>query len=262
MFNKLRAALIAAALAITSIGVTAQPVAAANNGLCAANQWPANQTGQWYYSHTVAIGGSLDEIDGYLTDRVLYPCEGLASQGWSFAAAANVQGDSGGIWQLGILQEGGNAGDQNYFVYTNLNGSGAYVKITSPRPTFGNRYRFRVYKTTAVPAGYVGYQIYTSGGSLLWSLQSFTVVWPQSRFAWWGYETGNSRSLAGIAPNTPVADLVGLYSLTGVSTLVTKTNISSTCFSPSGGPSCATRATRVVTGGSNEIFNVFGQTTG
>jgi hypothetical protein len=267
LFSKIRAAAIAAIFAIGALGTTTQPAYAAvdaNNGLCAGNQWAANLTGQWYYQNTGTQ--NFDDVQGYLTDRALYPCEGLYYQGWSFAAAANVQGASGTcvssngncVWQLGMYQDGGNAGDQNYFVYTDYSGSGVPIKITTVRPSFGNRYKFRIFKNST---GQIGYWIGTSTGTQLWA--HGTSTWPSdTHTAWWGYETGNSRTLAGLDPNDSAADLVGLWSIVGSSTLNTQTYITSICSSPSGGPTCAERATRSVTGGSNEIFNVYGLTTG
>lgn len=258
MFNRIGAGIAALLLAITLAAPT--PVAAANNGFCVANQWPANQTGQWYFDKNVAPGGQFDEVIGWLTDRPLWPCEGLGiGQGWSFAAAANIQGETG-LFQLGFIQVAGQAGDQNYFVYTPFDGSGQAVPISSPRPTFGNRYKFQI--TKFPNTGQVYYRIYTSGGTLLWSPLGGTFPTSNSAKAWWGYETGNSRSLAGIDPNSAAADLVGQYSWVGSSTIWTRTNYGTACSSPSGGPICSVRAFMTTSGSSNEIFNVRGQTTG
>lgn len=230
------------------------PTAAQAEASCFFNNWPNDKTGQWYYKQTTS--GSFDHVYGYVTDRSLWPCEGTSGMGWSFAAAANLQGN--GIYQLGILQEAGNGGDQNYFVYTEFNGSGVYVKLTSPRPVKGTRYQFHIWKTSG---NHIGYSIATQTGSILWQSES-TRTWPAGlNFAWWGYETANSKSQAGINPGAAAADLVGQWSLVGSSTLNTETNITPHCVIPVNDPPCTFYADMLVSGGSNQIFNVRGYLT-
>jgi hypothetical protein len=253
LFNHLRFVVLALALMVGAISFTPTPASAQAEGLCIYNNWPSNLTGQWYYQQTTSV--YFDHVYGYLTDRKLYPCEGLSYQGWSFAAAANVQG-GGKIFQLGLLQEAGNAGDQNYFVYTEFSGSGQYVKLTSVRPVLGNRYQFHIWKNSN---GKVAYSIATTSGSIIWQSASTTSYPTNLNLAWWGYETANSKSQAGINPGASAADLVGLWSTSSSSTLNTETNITPLCTTPVG--NCHFWADMLVSGGNNEIFNVRGYLT-
>jgi hypothetical protein len=240
---------IAVALAVSSLSNPASTFASA--GFCNQNQWPPDQTGQWVFTHGTT--GTYDDVEGWVTDRQLLPCISLdPSTGYAFAAAVNVQNNTS-IYQLGVYQD---ATGSRHFAW--VNGSASVVNIIgSPRPSIGTRYHFRLYNLR----GTRQFTIYTSDGSFVWSSGN-AGSWPAGLdFAWWGYEVGNSRSEAGIVDGqgSGRADMVGQYSLSGSSTLVTQPVVPG-CTSPVGGPTCQNRALMFVTGGGT-IFNVQGTNT-
>ena len=166
------------------------------------------------------------------------PADGSPSRG------VNIQGN--GIY-IGILQEAGTR-ERNWFVYTEFNGSGNYVKL-SARPVSGTRYQFRIWKTSG---NHIGYRIALADGTSVWSSTS-TRTWPSGlNYAWWGYESANSKSQGGIEDGAPAADVTGLYSLAGSSTLIAKNNVGTTlrCVVPPGSAAC------------NERVGMFGQNQG
>lgn len=261
---KKRLSVVLAAV-LTLSGLFAQPVSAVTyEGLCVQNEWDPNLTGQYYFDKTVSLS-TFDEIHAWVTARKLYPCEGLSYQGWSFAAVANLQapGASGCnrcIWQLGYLTEGGNAGDQPYFVYTSPSGDGVYHLITSVRPTLGSRYHFKIYEYST---GKLRYMILDSSGTNIWSYITSQAWLTQMTFAWWGWESSNSKSMGGLQDGAAAADLVGQYSLVGYPSVVTVTGLTAIdhCNVPPGSQSCSYRQFLQVSGTNDEIFNVFGLST-
>ena len=257
MFARLRRSVSLALVATvtTSLGLAA-PVVATHQGLCVGNQWPGGNTGQWYFERNNQAN-TFDAIYGWLTDRALFPCEGLGfGQGWSFAAAANIQSDDRGhnwIFQLGIIQVAGQGGDQNYFVRTASDGSGSAIIINNPRPSFGNRYQFRIYKAGDAQ---IHYQIRNAADNIIYSFDTGTSWDNDLQHAWWGYETANSESMPGIHKIDPVADLVGQYSYINNAAITTRTNIAPISACPTGCGDDWPNTQMNVSGGTNQIFNV------
>lgn len=231
----MRALGLALVVTLGALGTPAGVLAAGFQGVCAANNWPSANTGQWYHDWKNATN-TFDVVYGWLTDRPLYPCEGPGiNYGWSFAAAANVQSDTHGgtyIFQVGIMQVAGQGGDQNYFIRSSSSGSGQGVLISSPRPTFGSRYQFRVYKDSN---GTVAYSIRNSAGSVIYSYDTGAAWTSDLNHAWWGWETGNSESMPGIVKNfNAESDLVGQYSYVTSTTVYTRTTITEHSSCPTG----------------------------
>jgi hypothetical protein len=228
LINKIRTMAIAALIAITSLGLAASPVAASVEALCALDQWNPGLTGQYYFDYNAAA--SLDDVYGYVTDRPIYPCIGTSSQGFVFSAAVSIQSPTGSIWQLGILQEAGSS--QHYFVYTAFRRSGAYTKITSVYPTAGTRYQFRIWWDKTI--NQMRFRVASaSGGTTYWSALGYS--WDASIvYAWWGWESGNSKSQGGLTTGSSAADQTGSISTTSLANVYPVTQIVTHCTVPPG----------------------------
>jgi hypothetical protein len=244
----------ALAIALITAGLSTPAVAAASGvqGFCPGSTWSPTSTGQYYHSFNATGSSYFTEVDGWLTVRDLWPCEGLSNSGYSFAAAANVQRPNGQIYQVGYMVEGGNGGDTPYFAYAA--GSPDAVIITSPRPVKGNRYRFIVYKGTGATHPVILVIKDSTGNNTVWS-KTTTIAWGSDlHTAWWGWEIGNMNSAGGLSPDSARADLVGLWSTNDLPALTQRNFISPIAFEPDGDPNDGTHMH--VSGSSNEILNV------
>lgn len=132
--------------------------------------------------------------DAYV--RVLDVCIGIsAGQGGSWVLPANVESDTGDIYQLGYGRAAGRG--SNYFVYAL--GSPTAIEIKDVAPISGHRYRFEIVKRALYNT--VSFKITdlsTSPASVVWSSHSSRPWSGAMNHAWWGYETWDSFSTHGV----------------------------------------------------------------
>lgn len=236
--------------ALTAFG--SAPTLAHSEGACSNDAWGGTSaTAQFRFDRYQSGSDYYDELDGWVTYRALYPCTGSGT-GFSFNAAVNAEDNvAGKIWQIGIWRlPGGTA----HFVYAA--GTANAVQISSPTPTLGQRYNFRIWRSVA---NNVRLAIYNSSGTRIWVLTS--TAWSTNmKHGWWGWETENSEDMPGFQNADPNADLVGQISrsgdgvppfdVTGIGPDVTFACPINSCsfYWPS--------TVYTVTGQSNQIFNV------
>lgn len=189
------------------------------------------------------------QLDGWVTYRALYPCTGAGS-GFSYNAAVNVQDDvAETVWQVGIIRDDNSSA---HFAYASVNPNA--VEISSPTPTIGQRYDFRIWRSAG---NNVRLAIYNSSGTRIWALTSTT--WTSSmKHGWWGWETQNSEDMPGYEASDSSADLVGQisrngdgvapYDVTGISPFASCPIHSCSYYWPA--------TLEAVSGQSNQILNV------
>ncbi len=198
-FHKASRLIAALALLVSALAFASPQPASAVQGLCDAG---GNVTNIIYVKKEIGAPGlsgtAFDYVSGQVTLRDLDICTKIATNlyGGSWILGANVESNSGDIYQIGYGQ---NAGDSTETIWLQVGGGTAPFSVGRPfTMNYGDTLKFEVWKAND-SGSTVGFRATdTTNGQSYTTFKNTGVSWDlDSDRAWWGAETHDNSTTMG-----------------------------------------------------------------